>query len=456
MDSSRFAAFGSPLASPISRRRVLRGLGGGLVLAAVGGRAWSTGAAASVAQAGAPTLLGNPAGRVLLPGEAGLTDFGLDFKLAGAPAVFFTGGETPGWSPDLQAAVQGFAFGYTVTLAAPKPATTDARRAVQVCVHHGFSTTQDADAAWSALTTAVASGGGASRAKTPRIREFDVVEVFAVGGRQDVLVAVAADQFEAILFASRTGQDLVTVAIADFVGKTPTVAEAVALAKAEAAKLKAALSRGQADLAAAFFTRWTPGFVFGAADGSAAGAPFFAWPIVLGGQPVPRAGQPPADVPHGVHYQSHVEGPFAELSPAFADHSLYYSAENSFFPTMKDAKAFQAGTEARLQAGLPGISLTTLNQTATEKSHLFQVPSELGPLSGIALHRIITGAEAPMAFGLNVVAVPASQDTPAVPGDQLGQRMQAVIGAMGDGLERSLLLPDQAPVTITIAPPAPG
>src|ERR687897_11429 len=103
MDGPRFARPTRPLTPHVSRRQALR-LAGGLAALALGAHARPGRlAAAPAAQEGIPAQLGNPAGRVLLPGEAGLDGFDLDFTLTGPPSVFFAPVDTPGWSPALSA-----------------------------------------------------------------------------------------------------------------------------------------------------------------------------------------------------------------------------------------------------------------------------------------------------------------------------------------------------------------
>jgi hypothetical protein len=467
MDGPRFFALARPSAptiAPLSRRTVLRGaagLAGGLAASLAlprGLTRWSPGIARAAAASPqiVPSALGNPAVRILLPGDAGLHDFGLDFALTGPPAVFVAPGDTPGWSTDLQSAVGGFAFGYAATLAQPHQAGGTGR-AVQACVHHGFPSTNDADAAWASLTAALASSGG--KAQKAKIKELDVVELVVVEGQRTILATVGADLFDAIVVASRAGSDLVTVAIADFTGKKPTKDEAVQLAQSEAEKVRQPRP-DPTDLAGAYGAQWTPGFGFGASNSAIAGTPFFAWPTVTGGAPIPFANEAP-DVTEqrrqtstGVQYQSHVEGPFFESAPTFDGHGLYYSGQTSFFGSSGDAETFHNELTTRLKAGLPGVKLTKIEVTNKERRYSYRVTSSIGTLCGVVLHRLVVEGTFPLGFSLHVLSVPATPDTHAPSTKDVRDRLDPVLKSMADALEVVLLAPDRAPLSLAINPPA--
>ncbi|HEY8448106.1 MAG TPA: hypothetical protein VIL01_13455 [Thermomicrobiales bacterium] len=464
MDGPRFYALARPTLdgaprSPIeinrlvNRRQLLKGLGG-LTLAGLAARHFprvSSVAAHPAAQA-APASLGNPAGRVLLPGDAGLHDFSLDFSLAGPPAVFFYPGDTPGWSAEVASAVGGFAFGYASTLSGAGGGSRPGR-AVQVCVHHGFPSGSDADIAWSSLTSALISADGKGRAKKARVKNLDLVEIIAVSGERSILATVAADIFAAIVVASRAGSDLITVAIADFNGQTPTEDECVKLVEAEAKKIKRRHD-DEGSLKSHYFRQWLPGFGFGSVGAS---APFFSWPVMLGGQPVPFSTdtadtiQQRRQLAAGVQYQSQVEGPLVESTPLFNTHGLYYSGQTSFFDSADEAERYVAETSARLRAGLPGISLSKVQTSKTERRYTYKLPSQLGTLCGYVLHRLVLDLSYPISFVLHVVAVPASPDTKTLPTKKVRDRLDPVIQEMGDGLHQTLLNPSGAPLIVPVS-----
>lgn len=465
MEGPRFAALARPRSTAVpalSRRTVLRGvagLTGGRAAASVLPGGWSRSplrAAADSPQI-APATLGNPAGRILLPGEAGLTDFGLDFNfaLSGPPLVFVAPTDTPGWSDQLRATVGGFAFGYSATLATPQADSGSNGRAVQVCVHHGFPSTQDADVAWSSLTTALAGNGQAQKAK---IQSVDLVELVEVNGPHTILATVAADRFDAIVVALRADVDLVTVAIADFTGKKPTQDEALQLAQHEADKIKKPQT-DRSTIAGAYNGTWTPGFGFGASGSAISGAPFFAWPNVLANAPVPFNGET-ADqnaqrrqLTSGVQFQSHVEGAFSGAPTIFPDRNLYYSGQTSFFGSSGDAVTFHQETETRLKIGLPGVKLTKIQVSATERRYTYTVSNDNGTFCGLALNRLVKDADYPLGFTLHILTVPAAKDTPAVPDNDLRDRLDPCIREMADSLEVAILSPEKAPLSIGVTLP---
>jgi hypothetical protein len=382
-----------------------------------------------------------------------LNEFGLDFALTGPPAVFFSPGETPGWSPDLQSAISGFVFGYAATLAKPRHSDGAKDRAVQVCAHHGYPSDGDAEVAWFSLTAALATGGDAGKGAT--IHTFDVAEVFTVSGNRAVLASVGADRFGAVVLASRAGADLITVAIADFSGKTPSIEEALDLAEVEAEKIARSAHEDGSNLSSAFARQWTPGFTFGGA-----GAPFFAWPVVLGGQPVPTIGESSEtlamrrEAAGGVQFQSHVEGPFYEATQSVAGHGLYYSGQSNFFASTGESKTYHEETAARLRAGLPGIKAKTVRSSNRERLHAYKVPSSFGTLAGIMLHRRVFDANFPLSFALHVVAVPLGGGAPSLDLDQLAERLEGLLEGMGDGLESCLIEPRRAPLLVPVDPVA--
>ncbi|HEY7034596.1 MAG TPA: hypothetical protein VH482_24880 [Thermomicrobiales bacterium] len=465
MEGPRFAALARPRSNTfpaLSRRSALRGLAGltgGLAAASILPRGWSTLAARAAAASPriVPATLGNPAGRILLPGEAGLNDYGLDFDfaLSGPPLVFVAPTDTPGWSDELRASVGGFAFGYSATLATAQADTDSNGRAVQVCVHHGFPSTEDADVAWSSLTTALSGNGQAQKAK---IKSVDLVEIVEVNGPRTILATVAADRFDAIVVALRADVDLVTVAIADFTGKKPTQDEAVHLAEKEADKIKKPQT-DRSTVAGAYNGTWTPGFGFGASGSAISGAPFFAWPNVLANSPVPFNGET-ADqteqrrqLTSGVQYQSHVEGAFSGAPTIFTDRNLYYSGQTSFFASSGDADKFHEETSTRLKIGLPGVKLTKIQVSATERRYTYKVSNVNGTFCGLVLNRLCRDADYPLGFTLHILTVPAGKDTPDVPTKDLRDRLDPCIREMADSLQVALLSPQNAPLTIGVSAP---
>jgi hypothetical protein len=464
MDGPRFYALARPepdvapnrfarVQHPVTRRQILKGAGG-LALAMLGSRhlAGSVAAARALpAAALSPATLGNPAGRVLLPGDAGLYDFSLDFSLTGPPAVFFFPGDTPGWSQEVASAVDGFAFGYASILSGMAGGSRPGR-AVQVCVHHGYPSTSDADIAWSSLTAALISADGRGRARKAKVRNLDLVEIIAVSGERSILATVAADIFAAVVVASRAGADLVTVAIADFTGTTPTTDECVKLAEEEAKKVRRR-HPDAADPESHYFRQWLPGFGIGS---TTARAPFFSWPVVLRNEPVPFSTdtaetlQQRRQASAGVLYQSQIEGPLPEATPLFNAHGLYYSGQASFFDSFEQAESYVAETSARLRAGLPGISLSKVSVTPSERRYTYKLPSQLGTLCGYVLHRLVLDLPYPISFVLHVLAVPAAPDTKALPAKQVRDRIDPVIQQMGDGFHATLVNPAGASLIIPV------
>jgi hypothetical protein len=428
----------------LTRRQALGGLGGGALALIASGS--GLGRAPHVSAAG--ERLVNPCSRVLLPGEAGLTDFGLDFSLSGAPTVFFAAGDTPGWSDDLKGSVAQFMFGYSATLTQPS-SSGNSRRAVQVCVHQGFPSSGDADVAWTSLTAALAGRGNA--AGNANVQSLDLVEVVVVEG-QSILATVAGSQLDAVVLASRSGDDLVTVAIADFEGNHPSVDEAVSLAEAEGSKLRASREIERRDLRSAYATQWTPGFQLG----SASGAPFFAWPTYMDNAPVSVAGESAAQfdfrrqVNAAVQHQSHIEGPFWESAPLFESHGLFYSAESNFFDSSTAAKGHHADTRKRLEGSMQNAAIVEVHVGKAERRYGYETPTGYGTLSAITLHRIVQDGDFPLSLSVHVVAVPYSADSAPLDLNLVIERLDPMLKEMRDGLEGCLVQPDTAPLTVSV------
>jgi hypothetical protein len=454
MDGPRFPLYAvrprpTPTRLALSRRQALRALGGLAV-----GLAASRGAVLPQSAAARPisqrTTLTNPASRVLLPGEAGLRDFGFDFTLCGPPAVFFASTDTPGWSYQVKSSVGGFVFGYAATLAAPAQASGDTGRAVQVCVHHGFPSQNDANVAWASLTAALAAGSDGTEKVT--VRSLDVVEAIDVNA-STILATVAGGDLDAVVLASRSDDDLVTVAIADFTGKTPNVKEALRLADAEGKKRHASRSIQRTDLGSAFQAQWTPGFQLG----SGAGAPFFAWPTVMNNAPIALAGESGAQfdlrrqMNAAVSHQSHVEGPFWEANPLFAGHGLYYSGESNFFGSSSAAQDYHGQTRARLQASMPHAAITTVKTGRTEHRLAYEVQTSAGRLAGIMLHTLVPDGDFPLSLALHVVAVPAAAGEKAPAMDVIIGRLDPLLRRMRSGLKSCLVAPSQASLMVSVA-----
>lgn len=447
MDGHRSPISSRTIASALprlTRRQALGGLGGGALalLAANSGLGLAPRASA------AGERLVNPCSRVLLPGEAGLANFGLDFTLSGAPTIFFAAGDTPGWSDDLKGSVAQFRFGYSATLTQPS-GSGNASRAVQVCVHQGFPSSSDADVAWMSLTTALAGRG--DHAGDASIQTLDLVEVVVVEG-ESIMATVAGSQLDAIVLASRSGGDLVTVAIADFDGNHPSVDEAVGLAEAEGAKLRASRELERTDLRSAYQTQWTPGFQLG----SASGAPFFAWPTFMDNAPVNVAGESAAqlafrrEVNAAVQHQSHIEGPFWESAPLFDSHGLFYSAESNFFDSSAAAKGHHGDTKRRLEGSMQDATLIEIHLGRTERRYGYQTPTSYGTLSAITLHRIVQDGDFPLSLSVHIVAVPYSASSPALDLNLVIERLDPILKEMREGLEGCLVQPDSAPLTVSV------
>jgi hypothetical protein len=432
----------------LNRRRAIQGAAGGLLALFAGAHSFNLPASASASG----VKLTNPASRVLLPGEAGLNDFGLDFALTGPPAVFFAAGDTPGWSDDVKSSIGQFVFGYAATLTQPSRPSADTGRSVQVCIHHGFPTTADADIAWSSLTTALASRS--IEAENAKVQTLDIVEVIVVDGKS-ILATVAGGMVNAVVLASRAGGDLVTVAIADFTGKQPKAEEALSLAEAEGKKLQRSREIERKDLKSAFAAQWTPGFQLG----SASGAPFFAWPTMQNGAPVPVAGESDGQLQLRtqtnavVQHQSHIEGPFWESAPAFPTHSLFYSAQSNFFESSDEARSFHAETKDRLRASMPDATLTEIHIGSGEHRFGYQASTSFGSLTAVTLHRIVRDSDFPLSLSVHIVAVPFSADAEALNLDEVIARLDPVQREMRDGLELCLVLPDKAPLIVPVNPP---
>jgi hypothetical protein len=429
----------------LTRRQALGGLGGGAFALIAG--AHGLGSPGRALAASGDRLV-NPSSRVLLPGEAGLSDFGLDFALTGAPTIFFAPGDTPGWSDDVKGAVADFVFGYSATLTQPS-ATGSTGRAVQVCVHQGFPSTSDADVAWSSLTAALA-GRGSAEGKA-QVQSLDLVEVVVVEG-ESIMAKVAGSQLDAIVLASRAGSELVTVAIADFDGKRPSVDEAVGLAEKEGEKLQRSREIERRDLRSAYATQWTPGFQLG----TASGAPFFSWPTFMDNAPVSVAGETASQlefrrqVNAAVQHQSHIEGPFWESAPLFPTHGLFYSAESNFFDSSADAKGHHDDTKRRLEGSMTDATIIEIHLGKVERRYGYETPTSYGNLSAITLHRIVQDGDFPLSLSIHIVAVPFSADSPKLDLNVVVEQLDPTLKEMREGLEKCLVQPDRAPLTVSV------
>jgi hypothetical protein len=396
--------------------------------------------------------LTNPCSRVLLPGEAGLHDFGLDFTVNGAPTVFFVAGDTPGWSNDVKGSLGEFMFGYAATLTQPSRSSGSTGRSVQVCVHHGFPSTSDADVAWISLTTALSSR--ASEKSDAKVQTLDLVELIVVDG-ESILATVASGSTSAIVLASRSGADLVTVAIADFDGRTPSADEALKLAEEEGKKLNRSREIERRDLGSAFASQWTPGFQLG----SASGAPFFAWPTLLDQSPVPIAGESDGQLEFRrltnaeITHQSHIEGPFWETEPAFSTHGLFYSAQSNFFGAAANARAHHEQMADRLRASMPDASIIEVHVGSKERRYAYESWTSYGPVSAITLHHIVKDADFPLSLSMHIVAVPYGADVPALNLDDVIGRLDDVLKEMRDGLADALIRPDSSPLMVAVSSP---
>lgn len=453
MDGVRFPS--SPMSSrllsrPINRRRVVGGAAGAGLAAALGGVPSLAGPGRAAAADGSSLQLVNPASRVLLPGEAGLSEFGLDFALAGPPAVFFASSDTPGWSDDVKTSVGGFAFGYASMLTDGSRSSSSGR-AVQTCVHHGFSSKNDAEIAWTSLIAALTSAGRS--ADKAEVRSLDLVELIIVEG-QSILASVSSAGVSAIVLASRSGTDLVTVAIADFTGRQPSADEALSLAEAEGEKLNWSRQIERTNLTNAFAGQWTPGFQLG----SSSGAPFFAWPTQLSGSPVKMTGESSDQYTLRrqsnalVQHQSHIEGPFWESNPAFSTHALYYSAQSNFFSSSSEVKSYHGQTEERLRASMLDVTVTKIKGSSFERRFGYETITSYGALTGITLHRVVTDGTFPVSLAIHIIAVPYYADSAALTVDEIFDRLDRALGEMRDGLESCLVTPERSPLIIQVSP----
>jgi hypothetical protein len=447
----------APAASPLvsarlNRRQAVQGLGAGAAALVAGAHGLRLSVPSAAARA-SNVKLTNPCSRVLMPGDKGLHDFSLEFSLSGAPTVFFFAGDTPGWSSDVKGSLDGFVFGYAATLADSKQSTGSGGRAVQVCVHHGFPSSADADIAWISLTTALNSR--AYDSSDAKVQSLDLVEVIVVDG-ESILATVAGGQTNAIVLASRSGSDLVTVAIADFEGKSPSADEALDLAEAEGKKLSQSREIERRDLGSAFAAQWTPGFQLG----SASGAPFFAWPTLKDHAAVPVTSESSSQLEFrrqanaAITHQSHIEGPFWENAPAFSSHALYYSAQSNFFDSSKDAKSHHEGMGDRLRASMPDATLIEVHIGSRERRYAYESWTSYGPVSAITLHYIVKDGDFPLSLSMHIVAVPYGADSPALDLGEVIDRLDGTLKEMRGGLEDALLRPDNAPLMVAINAPS--
>jgi len=448
---SPFAPVSSRLLSrPITRRQALLGAAGTGMAAALAGLPGVTGPTRTSAE-GSSLQLVNPASRVLLPGEAGLSEFGLDFALSGPPAVFFAPNDTPGWSDDVKSSVEGFAFGYASTLT--DNSNVNNGRAVQTCVHHGFSSRDDADIAWSSLIAALVSGSRSN--EKAQVQSLDLVELIIVEG-ESIIATVASGAINAIVLASRSGTDLVTVAIADFTGNTPSSDEALALAEAEGEKITQSREIQRKNLTGAFASQWTPGFQLG----SASGAPFFAWPTQLNNAPVAMTGESADQFSLRqqsnalIQFQSHIEGPFWENSPLFSTHALYYSAQSNFFASSSESKGYHDQTEDRLRTSMFDVTVTKVKASHTERRYGYETATSYGTLSGITLHRVVSDGAFPVSLALHIIAVPYAADSPALNIGEIIDRLDGTIREMRDGLETCLVSPERSSLIVRVNAPS--
>jgi hypothetical protein len=271
---------------------------------------------------------------------------------------------------------------------------------------------------------------------------------------QSILATIAAGGVSAIVLASRSDNDLVTVAIADFTGKIPSADEALSLAKTEGEKLQRSREIERTNLSNAFAGQWTPGFQLG----SASGAPFFAWPTQMSGSPIAMTGESPDQFELRrqsnalVQHQSHIEGPFWESNPVFSTHALYYSAQSNFFATSSDSKHFHGQSEERLRASILDITVTKLKGTSAERRFGYATTTSYGSLTGLMLHRIVADGGFPLSLAIHVIAVPYSADEKALSIDEIIDHLDDALGEMRDGLEGCLVSPDRAPVVISVTP----
>lgn len=447
MDGPRFASRarqGRPSPFTLTRRQALGGMAAG-VMAAAG----ASGGLLVPRSAGATPIqprLTNPCSRVLLPGEAGLHDYGLDFSLSGPPAVFFNSGDTPGWSEDVKGSVGGFVFGYAATLSEQPDASG---RCVQVCVHHGFPSENDADIAWSSLIAALAKSGRGEEGA--QVDSLDIVELIVVEG-ESILATVAGGSLDAVVLASRSGEDLVTVAIADFAGNHPSADEALSLAEAEGEKLRRSREIERTDLRSAFDAQWTPGFQLG----SASGAPFFAWPTFLDNSAVAMTGESRGQLEMRrqtnalVAHQSHIEGPFWETNPAFPTHALYYSGQSNFFDRSSHVRDYHSETKSRLESGLTNAAIAEIHSGKTERRYAYEAQTGYGGLSAVTLHYIVEEGDFPLSLSLHIVAVPYDPSSPSLDLSIVIDRLDPVIRQMREGLKGCLVAPKHAPLVVSV------
>jgi len=286
------------------------------------------------------------------------------------------------------------------------------------------------------------------------VQTLDLVELIVVDG-ESIMATVAGGGISAIVLASRSKADLVTVAIADFEGKAPSADEALSLAEEEGKKLNRSREIERRDLGSAFAAQWTPGFQLG----SAAGAPFFAWPTQVNRAPVPVAGESGAQLDFrrqtnaSVAHQSHIEGPFWESTPAFSTHALFYSAQSNFFEAAAEAKTHHEQMADRLRASMPDATIVEVHIGSRERRYAYESWTSYGPVSAITLHHIVKDADFPLSLSMHIVAVPYAADVPALNLDDVIGRLDDVLKEMRDGLADALIRPDRSPLMIPVSPP---
>jgi len=210
------------------------------------------------------------------------------------------------------------------------------------------------------------------------------------------------------------------------------------------------------DLGSAFAAQWTPGFQLG----SAAGAPFFAWPTQVNRAPVPVAGESGAQLDFrrqtnaSVAHQSHIEGPFWESTPAFSTHALFYSAQSNFFEAAAEAKTHHEQMADRLRASMPDATLIEVHIGSRERRYAYESWTSYGPVSAITLHYIVKDGDFPLSLSMHIVAVPYGADSPALDLGEVIDRLDGTLKEMRGGLEDALLRPDNAPLMFAVNAPS--
>lgn len=254
MDNQRFDDLTRAISAAVSRRQVLKALGGGLLGAVVGMRG---GPFAAVTVAKQATVPASPTFPLLaaLPTDRGLERYALEFTPAAPPTWFRTTDALAFLSNGVQALVRpSFRGAYAATISAAKAAAPDEARRKITSVLYDLGT---ADAAAQTYTSYVARTFAEARRAGADV--VSVADPPAIGERSyfigcnggcdpfapltDAKTGTRTKQPDSGLgIIARRGRFLVDVRIHDFAGKTVTVQDAAPVARVIDAKLRALVS----------------------------------------------------------------------------------------------------------------------------------------------------------------------------------------------------------------------